>query len=328
MEDKHDKESNEEYAFLKEQPITDYDLDTLFFEHDKTKVSEKARKEFIKENSRVKADIRKGLTGDDEVAATNWKGFPTPRKRAIDKKGELIPRTSPVYKTLDLEDEANMITNRLTVPKNTPMTPRFQMDEKEWKDGAWRLLPTDSLRDLQYMATGGPAVMGIPVQGKINPAKKSGGRRKKRKKKTRKQRKKKTRKKKTRKKKTRKKRGGVPVPQRFKIGAKWQPRYEQPNRKTTFEILPWNTEDVISIIGSYGRAMEVFSISSIGSTEADPLKKLEDAIKEFMNNHGLLLKVHEINTNTNPNQIVQSKKMVWTRWDLDSKATYQGHSEH
>ena len=195
MEDKHDKESNEEYAFLKEQPITDYDLDTLFFEHDKTKVSEKARKEFIKENSRVKADIRKGLTGDDEVAATNWKGFPTPRKRAIDKKGELIPRTSPVYKTLDLEDEANMITNRLTVPKNTPMTPRFQMDEKEWKDGAWRLLPTDSLRDLKYMmAKGGPAVMGIPVPGKINPAKKSGGRRKKRKKKT------------------RKKRGGSPLP--------------------------------------------------------------------------------------------------------------------
>ena len=152
---------------------------------------------------------------------------------------------------------------------------------------------------------------------------------KRRKKKTRKQRKKNTRKKntrkkKTRKKKTRKKRGGVPT--KFEINAKWQPRYEQPNRKTTFEILPWNTEDVISIIGSYGRALDVFSISSIGSTEADTLKKLEDAVKKFMNNHGLLLKVHEINTNTR--EIVQCKKMVWTRWDLDSKAKYQGHPEH
>ena len=189
MEDKYDKESNEEYAFFKEEPITDYDLDTLFLEHDKTKVSEKARKEFIEKNRIAKAKIRDGLTGDDEVAATNWKGFPTPTKGAI-KRRKLIPKTSPMYTKLNFEGPAIKFTNRLTVPPNTPITPRFQMYEKEWKDGAWRLLPKDRQEDLQYMAAkGGPAVMGIPVRYKKGTKRKrSGGRRKKRKKKTRKKR--------------------------------------------------------------------------------------------------------------------------------------------
>ena len=111
MEDNYDEDKYDrgEYTFLKEEPITDYDLDTLFIQHDKTKVPPKTRKKIIKENKRVKAKIRKRLTGDDKVAATNWKGFPTPTKGAIDKKGKLIPRTSPVYKTLDLDKPAKIL---------------------------------------------------------------------------------------------------------------------------------------------------------------------------------------------------------------------------
>ena len=223
MGDNHNKDHNKEYAFLKEEPITDYDLDTLFFEHDKTKVPPKTRKEFIEKNRIAKAKIRDGLTGDDKVAATNWKGQPTPKREAVytdRKKVKLIPRTSSAYKRLDLDKPAKMITNRLTVPENTPMTPRFQMDDKEWKDGAWRLLPKDRLTDLQYMAKGGPAVMGIPVpdkkiaakKGTKRKRKKEGGKRrrkrktKKRRKSTRKSRRKKTRKKRRRKKRKTKKR--------------------------------------------------------------------------------------------------------------------------
>lgn len=217
MEDNYDEDKYDrgEYTFLKEEPITDYDLDTLFIQHDKTKVPPKTRKKIIKENKRVKAKIRKRLMGKSKVAATDWKGFPTPTKGAIDKKGKLIPRTSPVYKTFDLEDEAIKFTDRLTVPENTPMTPRFQMDDKEWKDGAWRLLPNDRRRDLEYMAaTGGPAVMGIPVPDEKIAAQKQGTKRKRlggkrrRKKRTKRRRKsrRKSRRKKTRKKRRRKKR--------------------------------------------------------------------------------------------------------------------------
>ena len=89
------------------------------------------------------------------------------------------------------------------------MTPRFQMDEKEWKDGAWRLLPYDSRKDLEYMATRGPAVMGIVPNKKI-AAKKQGTKRKhmggKRRRKKRTKRRRKKRRKKTRKKRRRKQR--------------------------------------------------------------------------------------------------------------------------
>tara|TARA_B100000902_G_C26972617_1_gene746187 strand:- start:28 stop:669 length:642 start_codon:yes stop_codon:yes gene_type:complete len=208
MEDNYDKE----FKFFEKEPITDYDLGTLFIEHDKTTVPPETKKEIIKENKRVKAKIRKRLMGKSKVAATDWKGFPTPTKGAIDKKGKLIPRTSPVYKTLDLEDEAIKFTDRLTVPKNTPMTPRFQMYREEGEDQKWRLLPKDRLKDLQYMAKGGPAVMGIPVPDKKKKitTKKQGTKRKRpggkrrRKRKTRKKRK--SRRKKTRKKRRRKKR--------------------------------------------------------------------------------------------------------------------------
>jgi hypothetical protein len=134
---------------------------------------------------------------------------------------------------------------------------------------------------------------------------------KRRKKKTRKQRKKNTRKKKTRKKKTRKKRGGVP--KKFEIGAKWQPKVEFPNRKTTLEILPWNKEEVIS---------------TFRLTEAPmpPLEEIENTV-DFLHQQGwLLLGVQQINTVTR--QIVQSKKMLHSRWDLDITGAYQGHPEH
>ncbi len=212
MEDNYD-EDKYEYTFLKEEPITDYDLDTLFIQHDKTEVPPKTRKEFIEKNRIAKANIRDGLMGDAKVAATNWKGHPTPKREAVykdRKKVKLIPRTSSAYKRLDLDKPAKMITNRLTVPENTPMTPRFQIDEKEWKDGAWRLLPYDSRKDLEYMAAeGGPAVMGIvpareiAAQKQGTKRKRPGGKRR-RKRKTRKKRK--SRRKKTRKKRRRKKR--------------------------------------------------------------------------------------------------------------------------
>ena len=139
---------------------------------------------------------------------------------------------------------------------------------------------------------------------------------KRRKKKTRKQRKKNTRKKntrkkKTRKKKTRKKRGGDPT--RFEIGAKWQPKVEFDNRKTTFEILPWNTEEVISTF-------------ELTEAPMPALEEIENTVG-FLHGQGwLLLGVQQIDTNTG--QIVQSKKMLHSKWDLDSQGTYQGNLEH
>ena len=126
---------------------------------------------------------------------------------------------------------------------------------------------------------------------------------------------KKTRRRKRRKKKTRKKRGGVPVPKRFKIGAKWQPKVEFANRKTTLEILPWNTEEVISAFGWTEAVNDMVEEEEIENTV------------DFLHEQGwLLLGVQQIDTVTR--QIVQSKKMLHNRWDLDITGAYQGHSEH
>ncbi len=174
MEDEHDKE----YKWIKEEPIGPYDVQSLFLGQDKTKVSNKDRKAFIKENKRVKAKIRKRLTGDDKVAATNWKVHTnTPHKEAV-QQGKLIPRTSPVYKMLNFEDPAMKFTDRLTVPKDTPYATSGLRSITQEEAQNWRLLNPDLLMHARHMAKGGPQVMGIPVKD----TKKEGGKRRTRKK--------------------------------------------------------------------------------------------------------------------------------------------------
>lgn len=118
----------------------------------------------------------------------------------------------------------------------------------------------------------------------------------------------------TSKKKTRNKRGGE---SKYEIGAKWKPRYEHPNRKTTLEILPWNKEDVISTFRLTEEQRE-----EIGEEDIEAL------VEGFRTSHDgwLLLGVQQIDTGTD--QIVQSHKTLQTKGDLLLRGKYIGSVEH
>ena len=116
------------------------------------------------------------------------------------------------------------------------------------------------------------------------------------------------------KKKTRKKRGGDP--KKYEIGAKWKPKNEHPNLKTTLEILPWDEEDVISTFRLTKEEREQQGEEAL-KAEVERLRS-EDV--------WLLLSVKQIDTTTK--ETVQSHKTLQTEGDLYIKGIYIGSVEH